>query len=439
MDIVTRIKAILNRNTQFLKQLGSSYAVFGVNTLIMIFQTPLLLNYVGSDTYGIWLLAQNIGNYLTLLNMGFISVMINKYAFGDPLSQERNFSTVFFSILFFTILSFCVFVIIVFNLTSIFTITPGLEFLAKDIFLLMYFVFVLNFIASYFDSLLYYISGNIITKNIIEIARISALFLLYWVGVKLNLGIHNLCLIYIGVTLLFSIITIVFALKLSGVKISLKHFDFGLMKNYFIPGASYLMLGVTQVFVFNGDNLIIASLLGTSQLTAYTLSFRLSDVAIKLIRKLTDTKTPQYISLLKQKEYGKLKKIFFKIQWPVVVLSLLACAFISLFGKEILELWLGEGHGFDRNIIIVFALYIVVSNVYYSNWVILNITGDQRALSKVALIEVVVNVTLSIILCKFMGLIGIALATLISTTALGLFYSQYRVKILFKNLLLQNV
>jgi len=431
MQIVARIKTILTRNTQFIKQLGSSYAVFGVTTIIMVFQTPLLLNYMGNDAYGIWLLAQNIINYLTLFNLGFNSVMINQYALGDQQFKDKNFSTVFYSLLFFTVLSFLAFLLILLNLTTIFTITPGFEFMAKNVFLLMYFVFLLNFIATYFDMLLYYISGNIIIKNVIEIVRISALFGLYFVGVKFDWGIYNLCLVYIGVTLLFLIATLIFGLRLSKVKLSLSNFDFKLMKSYFKPGSYYLMLGLTQVFVFNGDNLIIGSLLGTSQLTTYALSFRLSDVSIKLIRKLTDTKTPHYIALLKQKDFGKLRKIFLKMQWPVIALSLMACVFISIFGQDILHLWLGSEHHFDRTIIIIFALYIVVSNVYYSNWVLLNIAGEHKGLARVALLEVCVNIGLSIVLCKAFGIIGIAFATLISTTFLGLLYSQIRLRKFF--------
>lgn len=431
MEITSRVKAILHRNTEFIKQLGSSYAVFIVNTLVMIFQTPLLLNYMGNDTYGIWLLAQNVINYLTLLNLGFNSVMINKYALGDASTKEKNFSTVFYSLVLFSGLSVFIFLIILFNLNSIFSITPGLEFLAKDVFILMYCVFLLNFIATFFDMILYYISGQIITKNIIEIVRISLLFALYFIGVKLNLGVYNLCLIYIGVTLLFLTTTIFFAMRSSDIRIRWHFFDVNVMKSYFKPGGYFLLLGLTQVFVFNGDNIVIASLLGTSQLTAYTLSFRLSDVAIKLIRKLTDTKTPHYIALLKQKDYGKLKKIYTKMQWPIITLSLLACVFISLFGQDVLHLWLGKEHHFDRNIIIVFALYIVISNIYYSNWALLNIAGEHKGLSRVAFVEVCVNIGLSIILCKWFGLIGIAIATLVSTTFLGLLYSHLRLKKFF--------
>lgn len=434
MEITARIKTILNRNTEFIKQLGSSYAVFFVNTLVMIFQTPLLLNYMGNDTYGIWLLAQNVINYLTLLNLGFNSVMINQYAVGDPASKDKIFSTVFFSLLLFTGLSAIVFSVILYNLGAFFQISSGLEPLANKIFILMYVVFLLNFIATYFDMVLYYISGRIITKNIIEMVRISLLFGLYFLGVKLDWGIVNLCLVYIGVTFLFLITTILFSLKSAAIQLSFKNFDSGLMKKYFKPGSYYVLLGLTQVFVFNGDNIIIASMLGTAQLTAYSLSFRLSDVAIKLIRKLTETKSPHYVALLKQKDYGKLKKIFHKMQWPVVGLSLAASLLIGLFGQNILHFWLGNQHVFDPQIILVFAIYILISNLYYSNWVMLNLAGEHKGLSRVALLEVCVNICLSILLCKWFGLLGIALATLISTTCLGWLYSHFRLKKFFLKL-----
>jgi O-antigen/teichoic acid export membrane protein len=97
-----------------------------------------------------------------------------------------------------------------------------------------------------------------------------------------------------------------------------------------------------------------------------------------------------------------------------------------------LNYWLDNKYTFDSNVIIVFALFIMVNALYYVCWIFLNLTGKHTNLSYVVFVEIGLNMLLSYWLSKELGLLGIALGTLIASACTSAWFAYYECHYYFK-------
>lgn len=421
----------------FLKALTSSYAVYGINLLLLIIVTPILLNKLGAEPFGIWLLCQNIATYFNLFNLGFLSNMVAQYATntGDN-HQSKNelFSTVFFSLLMFVCVSVPVFWYIHEHFGSLFKISSSNIIEAKNTFKWVYMAFITIFLASTFDMILYYVLGKIVTKNILEIIRLLVLNGGYVTIVLYGGGIEEIAVYYLIVQSILLICYYILTKKNSeALAISIEYFNKNIFKSFFKPSFNFMLLNLANMIIFAGDNIMISVLIGVEQIVLFSLSFKLSDISIRLINKIVDVKSPLMIQYIKDKNYIELKKEFTKLITWSVVLSFFAAVIIALFGKMILSFWLHNTYEFDNNVIIAFALFVIINSLYYVCWIFLNLTGKHTNLSYVVFLEIGLNMILSYVLSKELGLLGIALGTLIASACTSAWFAYYECYQYFKN------
>ena len=436
MDVLPTPTTTATNNKLFIKQLSSSYVLYGVNLLLMVLVTPFLLDRLGAEPYGIWLLCQNIATYFNLFNLGFLSNAIAQYATNTPdNTQARNqlFSTLFFSLVLFCSVSFPAYWYIHEHFDTLFKISTVHVLMAKNVFSVVYIAFVTLFLASTFDMILYYVLGKVITKNLIEIIRLLVLnggyvAIILWGG-----EVFHIAVFYLIIQLIVLICLYVFAKRGVKLQLSFTHFNVALFKSFFKPGFNFLLLNLANMVIFAGDNIMISALIGVEQLVLFSLSFKLSDIAIRLINKIVDVKSPLMINYIKAKEYGLLKMEFNKLIYWSLGLSFVAMVLIALFGKMVLNLWLGDKYLFDNTIIVLFAIFVMVNSLYYVCWIFLNLTGQHTRLSYVVFIEIGLNIILSVIWSNSFGLIGIALGTLIASLLTSSWFAYWECKKYFKS------
>jgi O-antigen/teichoic acid export membrane protein len=402
----------------------------------MIMVTPFLLGRLGVAAYGIWLLCQNIATYFNLFNLGFLSNAIAQYATNTPDNPEAKnqlFSTLFFSLVLFCLLSFPAYWYIHEHFETLFKIATVHVSMAKNVFSVVYIAFITLFLASTFDMILYYVLGKVITKNLIEIIRLLVLnggyvAIMLWGG-----EMDDMAIFYLIIQLIVLICLYFFAKREAKFQLSFAHFNVALFKSFFKPGFNFLLLNLANMVIFAGDNIMISALIGVEQLVLFSLSFKLSDIAIRLINKIVDVKSPLMIHYIKDKKYDLLKIEFNKLIYWSLGLSFMAMVGISLFGKMALNFWLGDKYLFDNTIIVLFAIFVMVNSLYYVCWIFLNLTGQHTRLSYVVFIEIGLNILLSIFLSKSLGLIGIALGTLIASILTSSWFAYWECYRYFKS------
>ena len=69
---------------------------------LRLFTIPLAINYLGPEQYGLWVLVSSVAGYISLLDLGITSALINRvtqaHAIGDQESQDRYILATLYSL-----------------------------------------------------------------------------------------------------------------------------------------------------------------------------------------------------------------------------------------------------------------------------------------------------------------------------------------------------
>lgn len=137
-----------------------------------------------------------------------------------------------------------------------------------------------------------------------------------------------------------------------------------------------------------------------------------------------DNLAPVAATLFASKKENKLAKIMIESNRLMGFISTMMFVPLIIFIKPLLKIWLEleDPDGITVGIILLISMYIIV--FFRSTSVKILLMGDNyKKLSVVAIIECAANLGISIILIRYIGIIGVALGTLIPNFLLMIFFN----------------
>jgi len=417
------LKDFIKKNFNFFHHLATGYSAIAINIIIFAFLTPYMLDTLGSEQYGIWQLVSNISMFFSMGSLGLSSAFYIEFARSKDDNEKslKLINTVFFTYLMVGLISFIAYIFLLINFNRFFIINANYVMQAKFAFTFSYFAFLVIFIFGFLD-LIIFLHNKITTRNIVEIFKICANGLGSIVLIALGFDIVAIAFL----SLLTTILQIVFyyfkAIKLQTFHLSFLYFDFEYLKKLYKSGFYFFIYSVSALIIFNTDNIIISHFMGAEYVSLYAIIFRFVTISEKFIFVITSVKMPKVSQFIAQLKYSSVLDMYKKAWLVTLALSILVALVMSVFGLDILHLWLGDKYKFDIGLIWIFSILVVIhslSNV--TGWFLgsLNLIKNQSLISAV---EVFSNLILSVILYQKYGLRGIALGTLISHIVVGSWY-----------------
>lgn len=427
-----KIRFFLKKNQSFFKQLVGSYASFFVNVAITLWQTPKLLGYFGEELYGIWLLSITIVSFASLSSMGYIATMVNEFSKKKESEIPQLLNNVFFSITLSFLCTTPLYFLLIFYADSFFNVSPENTQILKNVLKINFIYHFFSYYLGFFQAILFWLKREIITKSIIEILIAITNSLGYFWLIQTQQSAYSFYWVQMSV-LAVSAIGVALYLK-DSLTFSWANFEWAFFKNKFKISFNYFLLGISTTFALWGDSLFISTLADIKKIPSYNIGFRLSDYSIKIIKKIVDTKAPELIHFIREGKYDKFVAINKKVYFLAALLSFACMLGIYFLGEPLLNIWLQNMLHFDKRILLIFAVYILFSTTQYVNWTALSLLGKHKNLSYIVMVEVVVNILLSTVLYKLIGICGISLGTLLSLILCSWWYSYYKAQKEFKKL-----
>lgn len=423
----------ISENKKFISNSLISSGSLIVNIIVMVFTTRYLIDTLSSQTYGIWLLLMNTISYVLLVNFGFNTnfiVNFNKFINENDLPQKQYLNTYFIFFLFLALIIVVVLVIlslfpsVIFNeeysqtVSVLFlVITPGV---------------LMTYLSGICEGIIFYNFKIIKARAIIETIRTSVQSILYCVFVYLFFkNLYSLAIVYSMIALFVFLYAIVFVTKKLNYKIEWKYFNKDLLLNDFGTSFKFWTLSISSIFISQFDFILISKFFkDLSIITLYAQSFRLSDIGVRFLKRITDNKVPEILDLFHKNNNIKLNQIVSKLLILNLILSSILCLVISILGKFILDLWLGDLMVFRNDLIVCFSLLSIPLSLQWVLWSYFNNTLQQNILVKMVFFEVFLNLTLSLILKDKFDILGLAMGSLIaiSITTLLLFVKFLNIK-----------
>jgi len=408
--ILSRILRQISRNQRFIYHLGSSYALLGLNMIVMFVLTPLLIRHFGKEGYGIWLLLFGITNFFNLSSFGFGQTftleLIKKQ--NKPKDVNRLVNTLLFSLFFFACCSFPIFLTIQFNL-ALFKISAEYLHIASKGLWLIYLVFFISFLAQLPTNILF-ARNKLALRNGIDMGKAVLNFVLtYWIISKGG-GIVQLAAITVLVTLLHSSALLIASKQYLDFELHFKHYSKKLFYKFLKPSLHFFLIGLAMQIIVYSDSVLVSSLQSPALVAAYTIALRIPDVSMRLIFKIADVKIPKIPVLYDSAEWLKLWLLHNRLLWITVGAAGAIAVFLTFFGSNIIHLWLGKEFVLNQTLLVIFCLNMFTQCVFHVPAIFIQSLGMHQRSSVIAIIGAPISVITAWYFSKIYGLEGIAAA-----------------------------
>lgn len=207
-------------------------------------------------------------------------------------------------------------------------------------------------------------------------------------------------------------------IKLSKINTKEKKKIFKDVKALFLTRIGHIMLNGT-------DNLIISKFIGLAEVGILSNYILIIDSLTSLVNQICTAATASIGNFIASNDneanHTLFKNIEFLNYWIYSCCTLCLIFLLNPF----IKIWIGKDYLFDSSIVIVLGINFFIAGICNVFWTFrstlgLFVQGQYRSI-----IVGVVNVVLSIVFAKYMGVFGVLIATTVSRVCITLWYDPY--------------
>lgn len=416
----------MDKSNSFKKSALLGYINMIVVMLIGIISQPMMLNQLGEIQFGIWTITLNLLTYIGNSNVGIPGAALVYIAKSKDNNERKNIVKKSFLLL--TIVSIIVGIMFVLFITIFpnwISIIGDLEnefyYMAKISIIISVVLFLIRSPLQLAQSAF---SGfqDIHINKIYELLNTLVPFISLIVIIIFDKSIIALASIvgigYIIVNLMATIhlLTKYKILKNTSINNELILDKKVTYKDLLRSGFEFFVIGIGSALIYNTDSLVISNFVDISKISNYNFTFKLYQMAVQVMNIFTGISMPLYGAAYVAKNYKWISKIYnnMTILFPIFAGAIWIGG--MLIGRDILVIWSGNENIFENYILLfVFGAFVYSLAIVNVNSTFLSGIDKKKETARLIWIEAILNLVLSIILSKYMGITGVAAATLISS------------------------
>lgn len=398
------------------------YIQIFANVLVKLFFTSICLHYLGQTEYGIYSLVGSIISYLSLLSLGFGSGYIffyTRFKTKNDDSQIKKLNGLYlivFSIM--GAIALVAGILMTINSDIFFNSSYSAQNLktAKILMALLTINMAWSFPASIFNSyiasqekFIFQKSLNIIKTVLSPVLCIVALFCGY--------GSIAIVIITTIITIITDIALICYCLKKLEMKFSFCNFQKGIFKQIFIFSLFIAINQIVDQINTQTDRLILGKMMTAGAVSIYSIGATIQSLYQTLSTSTSSFFAPKVNKIVAKNEKNmndELTTLFVNIgKLQYAILMLVLTGFV-IFGKYFIQKWAGADYWQSYWIALILTISSTIPLIQNIGIEVQRAKNKHQFRSIVYLLIAIFNLIISIILCKYIGIWGVTLGTLIS-------------------------
>lgn len=403
-----------------IKSIGLNVIMKPMAMIISLIYTPLLLNYLGDEMYGVWVTILSIVNWVNSFDVGIGNGLRNELVKDlnakDKDAAKKSISTAYLSL---TVITGAIFLVI--SIVSMFAdwnsiLNTQLEI--KNTLFLSFLFICINFVIALYKNIYYAIqkSETVATVGLIVqlLNLVGVFFARYFIGDVYRL----VSMAYIfGLTSLITNVAYSVALwiKYPYTIPRLNGFSKTRLNVICSLGIKFFIIQIAGIVLFTTDSVLISHLFTPAKVTAYNTVNKVFSAIFTIFMAVMAPMWSRF-SLEKEKgNYSWMKNTIKKLLILWGCFSIGTLILVPIY-PWISSVWLGRKLQYDKGIVIIMALYMITymySGIFST---IINGLGEIKVQMYLSIFSAFINIPLSVFLARNMGMLttGIALGTLIS-------------------------
>lgn len=394
----------------------------GVALLVSAITLPLTIRYLGPLQYGIWITISTTVVMLAVMDLGIANTLTNMisraYALDDRAAARRYYATAFWSSISISVILGLISVILwphvswghLFHLGDVALIheVSLCVAIALGFFLLSLPLNLVHRVLSGYQQTQITNYFNLMS-NILSLAAIL-------IVIKLRGSLVMLMLTYSGALLLGSVVLNIWVnlWDMPWLMPSPRFIRRAVIGDLMSTGVGFFILQLAGIVVFNSDNLIITHYLGASDVTPYSVTWRLAGYAAVLQTAVLPSLWPAYSEAYARGDYEWVRRAF----WSTVKFAMgavtIAVLILSLFGRWLIRWYAGSAAVPTTLLLLAICAWTLISAGMELEACLLAAINRIKEQGVLGVIAAALNVTLSIYLVKRLGSLGVILGTMLS-------------------------
>ncbi len=410
-----------------------NWGATAVGMVVPFFLTPFIVRTLGSTVYGVWILAMSTVAYLNLLDLGLRTAVIRYVSKADAEKDGMAASRAIGAALWFRLLIAVAVALLGFALAAafphFFPIPQQLRRAAQITVLLSAVGVALTLVAGVFGAVLSAIHRFDLLSSITMVQTVAraggVLYILRSGG-----GLKSLAVWEFTVVAMAAVVTCVLTLRLyAPARVRLGRPEVETLKMIWSYSFVMFIIIIAGQIVFNTDNLVVGAFLSVGLVTAYSIGGSLIQYAGQVVTALSTTFVPLASNLEAEGKREQLERFLMRGTQATLALALPISLTLLFRGKTFVGLWMGPQYSEISGTVIQILLisqFFTVANL--TAGAIMFATNQHRPVAKWATVEAALNLGLSLILVRRLGVYGVAWGTAISMGVIHLLFWPRQVK-----------
>ncbi|HWR96919.1 MAG TPA: oligosaccharide flippase family protein [Candidatus Methanoperedens sp.] len=400
------------------KNVTSNWAALFTNIAVSFFLAPFIVQSLGNVFYGVWTLVMQFTGYMWLFDLGVRESVIKYVAQYEAAKKQEEVgvtvNAALFLYTFIAALTMAVVAGLAYAMPYFFNIPPNSVGTARIALLLTGASIAQGFVANVFVGVLMGLQRFYLVSRLgIVFSLIRALLTV--IALSAGHGIVALGVIHLTMNTLVSLIVFRYA------RIHLPYYsprlvvpgreEFGRIAGY----AKYVVANnIGEKLVFSTDALVVGIFLPISSLTYYAIGGSPVGYLRSMVLMMVSVMNPVSSALEARQDTQRLGTLFLGASKAAMLIGLPVCIGLIVLGGRFIGLWMGPQYSeVSGQILAILGASSLVGLPHFTIGSVLYGLGRHRIIALCRAAEAAVNLTLSILLVQRLGLVGVALGTLI--------------------------
>lgn len=424
------------RNSGTVRSMGLNVLIRPISILINIIYTPLLLNYLGDEKYGIWVTILSIINWVNFCDIGIgngLRNILGKEIVKSQFQEARK--TVSTAYMMLSLIAFGMIIILglfsyLFNWKFLFDTEVSME----PIMLISFSFIAINFVFALGKSILYAIQRSEIVSLLTVLSSFLQLIGIFFLQ-KVSEGslVKTTILFGASTTVVLAAMDVLLAKNSNVFSPKINLFDKTKVKDLCSLGILFLILQIGGIVMNSTDNVLVSKYFGPAIVTPFSTAARFFTCLLSFYMALIIPVWSRITKAINENDIDWIKKIFIILNVIMLIVSSVMII-VSFFFRKLSFIWLGRELDYSNGLIFVTVLACIVEMVSMTYSHIMNGLSLLKVQAVVAVFQSVVNVPLSVYLATDggMGIVGIKAATVIMFVISSVIYCVYLIKYMNK-------
>lgn len=402
----------------FARNISMHYLALGIDMLIGIAMLPFNVAHLGQSTYGLWVLIVSITMYFSMLDLGYGVAQVkfaSEYrARRDSEGLNQIVSSLFFFFCLIGLAAFAVGALLAFNLQRFLNITPAQVEVGRDALLIISGYIALGFPASVFGGIVngfqrHYLNGFVSISTSVVVAVVNVIVLLAGYGlVELIAATTTVrVLSYFG-----------YAINAyrayPGLRIRVSNIRLARLREVTGFSTFILLIDLANKLNYSTDSIVIGAFMGTVAIAVWAVAQRLIDAVQTMTGQLNGAMFPIVVDTATLEQADRLQRLFLQGTRISLAMVIPLATGLSLLAEPLVMAWVGPDFAGSVPVIYILAAAVSIRVGNSTATTLLKGSGQHRLLAGSNLLIALANIALSIALVRRLGLVGVALGTLVA-------------------------